>query len=173
MFSIREATSLSNKSSFLPSLTPIANMAVHRPTPNNATVPTVPAMDRIVQHSDGQGGEKGLGSTVIGGAAGGYVAHQMGGGKLATTGGAVLGAVGINMVNHKLNKPNPPPQQVTYVQAAPAPGTVPVMVVPADGGLGLGSGLGVGSGLGLGSRLGFGHLGRAHRVIGRRRLEIY
>ncbi|KAK1147371.1 hypothetical protein N8T08_001452 [Aspergillus melleus] len=54
------------------------------------------------QQSHGQEGEKGLGSTVIGGAAGGYVAHQMGGGKLAIAGGAVLGAVGMNMVNHKL-----------------------------------------------------------------------
>jgi hypothetical protein len=47
-------------------------------------------------------GEKGLGSTVAGGAAGGYAAHQMGGGKLATAGGVLLGAVGMNMATHKL-----------------------------------------------------------------------
>ncbi|KAJ5348705.1 uncharacterized protein N7506_001958 [Penicillium brevicompactum] len=45
--------------------------------------------------------ERGLGSTVTGGAAGGYAAHQMGGGKLATAGGALLGAVGMNMATHK------------------------------------------------------------------------
>lgn len=51
---------------------------------------------------EGPEGEKGLGSTVIGGATGGFAAHKMGGGKLATAGGAVLGAVGMKMVNHKL-----------------------------------------------------------------------
>lgn len=51
---------------------------------------------------EGPENEKGLGSTVAGGAAGGYAAHHMGGGKLATAGGAVLGAVGMNMVSHKL-----------------------------------------------------------------------
>ena len=29
-------------------------------------------------------------------------AHQMGGGKLATAGGALLGAVGMNMATHKM-----------------------------------------------------------------------
>ncbi|KAJ5907624.1 hypothetical protein N7495_000306 [Penicillium taxi] len=47
-------------------------------------------------------GDRGLGSTISGGAAGGYTAHQMGGGKLATAGGALLGAVGMNMVSNKL-----------------------------------------------------------------------
>lgn len=45
--------------------------------------------------------ERGLGSTVTGGAAGGFAAHKMGGGKLATAGGALLGAVGMNMATHK------------------------------------------------------------------------
>lgn len=49
-----------------------------------------------------QGGEKGLGSTVIGGVAGGYAGHKMHGGKLATAGGAALGAIGVNYANHKL-----------------------------------------------------------------------
>lgn len=45
-------------------------------------------------------GERGLGSTIIGGAAGGYAGHKLGNGKLATAGGAVLGAVGANMASH-------------------------------------------------------------------------
>lgn len=61
--------------------------------------------------SENRDGERGLGSTVTGGAAGGYAAHQMGGGKLATAGGALLGAVGMNMATHKmyakLMAPNP------------------------------------------------------------------
>ncbi|KAJ5967705.1 hypothetical protein N7501_003953 [Penicillium viridicatum] len=52
--------------------------------------------------SENRDGERGLGSTVTGGVAGGYAAHQMGGGKLATAGGALLGAVGMNMATHKM-----------------------------------------------------------------------
>lgn len=55
---------------------------------------------------DGSGSEaeneKGLGSTVIGGAAGGYAGHKMGGGKLATVAGAAVGAVGMNMATHAM-----------------------------------------------------------------------
>lgn len=51
---------------------------------------------------EGPDGEKGLGSTVVGGAAGGYAAHQMGGGKTGTVAGAALGAVGMNMATHAL-----------------------------------------------------------------------
>lgn len=47
-------------------------------------------------------GEKGLGSTVVGGAAGGYAAHQMGGGKMGKVAGAALGAVGMNMATNAL-----------------------------------------------------------------------
>ena len=43
-------------------------------------------------------GEKGLGSIVAGGAAGGFAAHQMGGGKMATTGGALLGVFSIVVI---------------------------------------------------------------------------
>lgn len=46
-------------------------------------------------------GEKGLGSTVVGGAAGGYMGHKMGGGW-GTAAGTALGAVGMNMVSHRL-----------------------------------------------------------------------
>lgn len=46
--------------------------------------------------------EKGLGSTVIGGAAGGYAGHKMGRGKLATVAGAAVGAVGMNMATHAM-----------------------------------------------------------------------
>ncbi|KAJ5661551.1 uncharacterized protein N7477_009167 [Penicillium maclennaniae] len=42
------------------------------------------------------------GPTVAGGAAGGHASHQMGGGKLATAGDALLGAVGMNMATHQL-----------------------------------------------------------------------
>ncbi|KAJ6024798.1 hypothetical protein N7540_005595 [Penicillium herquei] len=45
--------------------------------------------------------ERGLGSTLIGGAGGAYVGHQMGGG-MATAGGAMVGALGANAVSHGL-----------------------------------------------------------------------
>lgn len=61
-----------------------------------------PGAEGAAPGAEAPDGEKGLGSTVAGSAAGGYAAHKMGGGKLATTGGAVLGAVGMNMVSHKL-----------------------------------------------------------------------
>ncbi|KAJ5736377.1 uncharacterized protein N7483_001502 [Penicillium malachiteum] len=53
----------------------------------------------------GQGDERGLGSTLIGGAGGAYVGHQMGGGALATAGGAVIGAIGANAVTHGVTHP--------------------------------------------------------------------
>ncbi|KAJ5725013.1 uncharacterized protein N7483_006370 [Penicillium malachiteum] len=49
-------------------------------------------------------GDKGLGSTLVGGAAGGYAGHQMAGGFLGTAGGAILGAVGMNMATHEVKK---------------------------------------------------------------------
>lgn len=45
--------------------------------------------------------ERGLGSTLIGGAGGAYVGHHMGGG-MATAGGAIVGALGANAVSHGL-----------------------------------------------------------------------
>lgn len=50
----------------------------------------------------GPEGEKGLGSTLLGGATGGFAGHKMGGGFMGTAGGAVLGAVGANMVSHEM-----------------------------------------------------------------------
>jgi hypothetical protein len=50
----------------------------------------------------GQEGERGLGSTLLGGAAGGFMGKKLGGGILGTAGGAVLGAVGMNMATNKL-----------------------------------------------------------------------
>lgn len=50
----------------------------------------------------GPEGEKGLGSTLLGGAAGGFAGHKMGGGFLGSAGGAVLGAVGMNMASHEM-----------------------------------------------------------------------
>jgi hypothetical protein len=46
-------------------------------------------------------GEKGLGSTVVGGAAGGYMGHKMGGGW-STAAGAAAGAIGMNVLSHKM-----------------------------------------------------------------------
>lgn len=70
-----------------------ASYYAEAPTPNQQGYPP------------GQGGpedEKGLGSTVIGGAAGGYAGHKMGHGVLGTAGGAVLGAIGMNMATHSM-----------------------------------------------------------------------
>ncbi|OQD69313.1 hypothetical protein PENPOL_c002G03116 [Penicillium polonicum] len=110
--------------------------------------------------SENRDSERGLGSTVTGGAAGGYAAHQMGGGKLATAGGALLGAVGMNMATHKIKQNYGQQQQQQPAQT--------VVVVPAQGAApsnGLGGGLGLGSGLGMGGGIG---LGRVHRRLARR-----
>lgn len=50
----------------------------------------------------GQEGDRGLGSTLLGGAAGGFVGKKLSHGILGTAGGAVLGAVGMNMATNKL-----------------------------------------------------------------------
>lgn len=47
-------------------------------------------------------GERGLGSTVLGGLVGGYVANPMGAGAMGTAGGAMLGATGMNMATNML-----------------------------------------------------------------------
>ncbi|KAI9934842.1 hypothetical protein ASPWEDRAFT_31198 [Aspergillus wentii DTO 134E9] len=74
--------------------------------------------------------EKGLGSTVIGGAAGGYLGHQMGG-KMSTLGGAALGALGLNALNHKLHKPEQ--SQVNAVPMAGMPmGGMPMGGMPGN-----------------------------------------
>ena len=44
----------------------------------------------------GPEGERGLGSTILGAAGGGFVGHKLGGGMLGTAGGALAGAVGMN-----------------------------------------------------------------------------
>lgn len=46
--------------------------------------------------------ERGFGSTVVGGAVGGYMAHEMGAGAMGTAGGAALGAAGMNMVTNMM-----------------------------------------------------------------------
>ncbi len=43
----------------------------------------------------GPDGEKGLGATLIGGAGGGFLGHEMGGGILGSLAGAVVGAIGM------------------------------------------------------------------------------
>lgn len=50
---------------------------------------------------DGPDGERGLGSTLIGGAGGAFIGHKLGGGPLGTIGGLVAGAVGANMLSDK------------------------------------------------------------------------
>ena len=47
----------------------------------------------------GAEGEKGLGSTLLGGTAGGFLGSKMGGGLMNTAGGALAGAVGMNVAN--------------------------------------------------------------------------
>ncbi|KAJ5710485.1 hypothetical protein N7488_004641 [Penicillium malachiteum] len=54
--------------------------------------------------------ERRLGSTLIGGAGGAYVGHQMGGG-MATAGGAIIGALGANAVSHGLESHHQHQQQ--------------------------------------------------------------
>ncbi|CAI7567877.1 unnamed protein product [Penicillium bialowiezense] len=107
--------------------------------------------------------ERRLGSTVTGGAAGGFVAHQMGGGKLATAGGALLEAVGMNMATHKYKK-HQQQQEQQFQQQQPAQN---VVVVPAQT---IVSDPGLGGGLLGGGRLGGGiELIRVGRRIAARR----
>ncbi|KAJ5238777.1 hypothetical protein N7468_003396 [Penicillium chermesinum] len=47
------------------------------------------------------GDERGLGSTLVGGAVGGYMGHQAGG-TMSTLGGAAVGAAGMNMATHAM-----------------------------------------------------------------------
>ncbi|KAF1992219.1 hypothetical protein K402DRAFT_1293 [Aulographum hederae CBS 113979] len=49
-------------------------------------------------------GDRGLGATLLGGAAGGFAGHKMGGGTLATLGSAVVGAWGANKLEDKHEK---------------------------------------------------------------------
>jgi hypothetical protein len=49
----------------------------------------------------GQDGERGLGATLVGGAGGGFLAHEVGGGVLGTIAGTVVGAIGANFAEHK------------------------------------------------------------------------
>lgn len=46
-----------------------------------------------------QGGEKGLGTSAVGAASGGFLGHKLGGRILGTAGGALAGAAGLNMAN--------------------------------------------------------------------------
>ncbi|KAI1073407.1 hypothetical protein F5B20DRAFT_587287 [Whalleya microplaca] len=51
---------------------------------------------------EGQDGERGLGATLIGGGAGGFLGHKLGKGKLGTVLGGTVGAIAANMIEHKL-----------------------------------------------------------------------
>lgn len=50
---------------------------------------------------DGPGGEKGLGSSVLGAAGGGLLGNKLGAGMMGTAGGALAGAAGMSAV-HKM-----------------------------------------------------------------------
>jgi hypothetical protein len=52
----------------------------------------------------GPDGEKGLGSTLLGGGAGAFLGHKAGGGALGTVIGTVVGAIGANIVSDKTKK---------------------------------------------------------------------
>lgn len=76
----------------------------YTPQGENASYYGTPPVDQY-GNPIGPGGpqdEKGLGSTVVGGAAGGYAGHKLGGGFLGTTAGAVLGAIGMNAATHEV-----------------------------------------------------------------------
>lgn len=46
-------------------------------------------------------GDRGLGSTLIGGAGGAFLGNKLGGGALGTIGGLVAGAIGANVLSDK------------------------------------------------------------------------
>ncbi|KAI0994356.1 hypothetical protein K3495_g13826 [Podosphaera aphanis] len=50
----------------------------------------------------GQQDERGLGATIVGGASGGLLAHKAGGGLMGSVLGSVAGAIGANIIEHKL-----------------------------------------------------------------------
>ncbi|KAI0880559.1 uncharacterized protein GGS22DRAFT_174694 [Annulohypoxylon maeteangense] len=55
---------------------------------------------------EGEDGERGLGATLIGGGAGGFLGHKLGKGKLGTMLGSAVGAVAANMIEHKFERKN-------------------------------------------------------------------
>lgn len=50
----------------------------------------------------GPEGERGLGASLLGGAAGAFAGHKMGGGGLGTVGGMIAGAIGANVLEHSV-----------------------------------------------------------------------
>ncbi|KAJ6035877.1 hypothetical protein N7540_000156 [Penicillium herquei] len=74
--------------------------------------------------------ERGLGSTLIGGAGGAYVGHHMGGGGIATAGGAIIGALGANAVSHGLENHHQQQQQQQYQQQYQGYGGYPPQYFP-------------------------------------------
>ncbi|KAJ5567913.1 hypothetical protein N7450_010399 [Penicillium hetheringtonii] len=65
------------------------------------TVPSYDQYGRVVG-TTGPEDERGLGSTLVGGAAGGYAGHKLGGGFLGSAAGALIGAVGMNAATHQV-----------------------------------------------------------------------
>ncbi|KAI6087660.1 hypothetical protein F4821DRAFT_235595, partial [Hypoxylon rubiginosum] len=55
---------------------------------------------------EGADGERGLGATLLGGGAGGFLGHKIGKGKLGTLLGGAVGAVAANMIEHKFERKN-------------------------------------------------------------------
>ncbi|KAK4989255.1 hypothetical protein LTR50_003361 [Elasticomyces elasticus] len=60
-------------------------------------------------------GEKGLGATLVGGAGGAFLGHELGGGPLGLIGGLIAGAVGANALENRHEK---------YVNALPEISTI-------------------------------------------------
>lgn len=52
----------------------------------------------------GREGQKGIGAQLLGGAAGGLIGHELGGGLIETFGGAVIGAIGAKVAEGQLEK---------------------------------------------------------------------
>jgi len=65
---------------------------------------TVPSYDQYgrIAGTTGPEDEKGLGSTLVGGAVGGYAGNKLGGGFLGSAAGALIGAVGMNAATHQM-----------------------------------------------------------------------
>ncbi|KAJ9619213.1 hypothetical protein H2203_008542 [Taxawa tesnikishii (nom. ined.)] len=56
------------------------------------------------QGPGGAEGERGLGATLIGGAGGAFLGHELGGGALGTIGGLIAGAIGANALENRHEK---------------------------------------------------------------------
>ena len=56
------------------------------------------------KHKKDHSTEKGIGATLVGGGAGAFLGHELGGGALGTVGGMIAGAVGANALERRHEK---------------------------------------------------------------------